>query len=491
MVQPGVSALGKKNRTTFLPRKSFSETFLPFSSGKEKSGALSLISMRASPFRLPLYLTAGSVVMLTAVALMFGQTTTPETTRRETARKGPRAIALLELAANGKARLIPITVMYDGKFYDAESYKASPVPMALQRDTVYEAVRTGVSQGIFTVVDAFHRGNQWVADGKWEPAGAVPLKKRPPEPTASRDDDQDKPPVLRRPPSESRSGVGSETPKTNPPAPPAANAPVTTPPESAGTEDSPPDKDRPVLRRGKQPPTAAEEQPNTGRGSSAAPAQTPTVTAAKTEERKTVEQKTTPLLIPAISDAGGSDPRPYSYTIKSAEEQQLRKKMLAMASAEIRDRIRQVASEGAETAPARTASQKTKTAAVKAAVPSFEDTQFRILDLSTSNEPVLVLTSNARLPGRTRISAGGDIQYHVALVVREDVSGELRKAFSSVTDSRHLDIQPRLELIDAVDADGDGRGELLFRQISDKGSAFVVYRVIGDQLWALFQGTPE
>jgi hypothetical protein len=47
-----------------------------------------------------------------------------------------------------------------------------------------------------------------------------------------------------------------------------------------------------------------------------------------------------------------------------------------------------------------------------------------------------------------------------------------------------------MELIDAVDADGDGRGELLFRQISDAGRAFVLYRVIGDRLWPLFQGTP-
>src|SRR5206468_2089617 len=147
--QPGVSALGKKNRTTVLPRKSFSDTFLPLSSGKEKSGALSLTSMRASPFRLPLYLTAGSFVMLTALALMSGQTSPAQPTRREPAREGPRAVALLELPANGKARLIPITVMFDGKFYDAGSYKASPIPMALQQDTVYEAVRTGVSQGLF------------------------------------------------------------------------------------------------------------------------------------------------------------------------------------------------------------------------------------------------------------------------------------------------------------------------------------------------------
>jgi hypothetical protein len=46
-------------------------------------------------------------------------------------------------------------------------------------------------------------------------------------------------------------------------------------------------------------------------------------------------------------------------------------------------------------------------------------------------------------------------------------------------------------LIDAVDADGDGRGDLLFRESSDAGSAFVIDRVVGDQVYTLFEGTPE
>jgi hypothetical protein len=45
--------------------------------------------------------------------------------------KGPRAIGLVQLPSKGKARLIPIAIMMDGKFYDADSFKASPVPMAL------------------------------------------------------------------------------------------------------------------------------------------------------------------------------------------------------------------------------------------------------------------------------------------------------------------------------------------------------------------------
>jgi hypothetical protein len=47
-----------------------------------------------------------------------------------------------------------------------------------------------------------------------------------------------------------------------------------------------------------------------------------------------------------------------------------------------------------------------------------------------------------------------------------------------------------MELIDAVDADGDGRGELLFRRTSDGGSAYAIYRVTSDHLWPLFEGTP-
>ena len=427
--------------------------------------------------------------MLAGLDLTFGQTVPAQSTRREAALKGPRALALLELPANGKARLVPITVMFDGKFYDAESYKASPVPMALQRDTVYEAVRTGVSQGLFTVVDAFHRGNEWVADGKWEPAGAAPPKKKSPEPLAPRDDDQDKPPVLRRPGSEARPEAGSETPKPTQPAPPSANTPTATAPApataSAGAEQSPPDNDRPVLRRGKP----SEEKPTTTAGvPSPTHAPMPSIPASKISEQKPGAQ-----MIPAISDAGGSEPRPYSYSVKPAEEQQLQKKMLALASTEIRNRAQQLASEGGESAPARTPSQKTTASRVRSAAPSFEDTQFRIFDLSNSNEPVLVLTTTARLahPAGARASVAADLQYYVTLVAREDISGDLHKAFSNLTDSRHLDIQPRLELIDAVDADGDGRAELLFREISEKGRAFMIYRVIGDQLWALFQGTPE
>ena len=242
------------------------------------------------------------------------------------------------------------------------------------------------------------------------------------------------------------------------------------------------DPNRPALRHGKPAPRAEEQEPTASPstpGNAAHPSVTPTASASGSVQ-----------LIPAISDAGGPEPRPYAYGMKPEEEQKFRTKMLAFAADEVRARATQLAAGtvGAS-APARGSPHQGKRTAAKLPQPGFDDVQLRVFDLSNSNEPVLVLTAKARMPQRPN-AAGPGLEYYVTLVVRSDIYGELHKAFADVTDNQHLDLLPRFELIDAVDIDGDGRGELLFRQSSDAGTAFVVYRVIGDQVWPLFQGTP-
>jgi hypothetical protein len=432
-----------------------------------------------------LYRIAGQAVILASLTLLFLQTVSAQVGRHSTASKGPRALGLLELAANGKAHLIPVTIMYEGKFYDASAYKASPVPMALESGTVYEAVRTGISQGLFTVAGASQTKEAWIGEGTWQSASAIAAaataKKNKPPTNPPPSEDLDAPPVLRRSDSEkpkSAPTAPAAPPQTVPQAsPPATSSPVPSAASAPPTVEE--DNDRPPLRRGK--PTL-QEKPGTPTGASAeagshAPAIAST-TAASVQ------------IIPAISDADGPDPRPYAYSLKPEEEQQFRKKMLALAADEVRARARLVAPETFESpssAP-RIPRHGKAASAVKSPTPTFEEVQLRIFDLSNSNEPVLVLTTNARMPQPPSRSV--DLQYYVALVAHEDLYRELHKAFSNVTDTLHLDVLPRLEFIDAVDADGDGRGELLFRQTSDAGSAFAVYRVIGDQLWPLFQGMP-
>jgi hypothetical protein len=112
-----------------------------------------------------------------------------------------------------------------------------------------------------------------------------------------------------------------------------------------------------------------------------------------------------------------------------------------------------------------------------------------VFDVSSSNEPVAVLSATAHPAKNGETTKLAD--YYVTLVARSDIYGELRKLHSVVTDSEHLDVNPRHELVDVVDADGDGRGELLFRQIWDAGTAYAIYKVTADRLWPLYEGSPQ
>jgi hypothetical protein len=389
--------------------------------------------------------------------------------------KGPRALGLLELAENGKAHLLPITLMIDGKFYDAGAYKADPVPMALQPETVYEALKSGVSQGLFTVSGAMSEKESWVADGKWRSSADIKADAERHKAEAAKKaykapDDTSGPPKLRRVPQtgdqtsapppntppgsspKSAPAADPTTPKSAPPSSTAASS-ATTSKEESGSHDAP---DRPVLRH-------------------RAPSET---THEQTKSNTQDEPLKGPIqLIPAVSDAGGAEPRPYAYQVKPEEEQKFLKTMTSMAADEVKARATQLLG---ESEPAAKPPRKPARPAVN---PQLQDVQMHIFDLTSSNEPVLVLTATATIPN-ARVA----LQYTTALVTREDIYGELHKVFAQTSDNQHLDVIPKYEFIDAVDADGDGRGELLFRKTQDSGSAFGIYAVIGDRLWPLFEG---
>ncbi|HTR64360.1 MAG TPA: hypothetical protein VMH85_01215 [Terriglobales bacterium] len=442
---------------------------------------------------------------------------------RPTVSKGPRALGLLELAPNGRGHLIPIAIMVDGEFYDAGAYKASPVPMALDAQTVYEAEQTGKSVGLFTVTGALHGANDtWIGAGKLQVPSAAPPKKKHVA-TKPRMDDDEGPPKLKRPGNEKP--AAAPAPSTGAPASgssgtASSSAPAESKPQdsdrpvlirphsqddsaSSSGSESQPDSDRPVLKRpdeqkassasSSQPP----DDPNRPRLRRGIPPPTdddsgePDVllpTPVKTTANKNAAPAATPAgnvrIIPAISDAGGPEPRSFAYEMKPDEEQTLRKKVLALAAKELWAKAAGTAASSTE--PASKPAKRPARAAA-APQPNFEDVQLRVFDLTSSNEPVLVLSARATLPHAKTPPNG----YLITLVARSDIYGDLHKVLSQITDDQHLDVVSRYELIDAVDADGDGRGDLLFRRVSDQGKSFAVYRVIGDQLWPLFEGTPQ
>jgi hypothetical protein len=191
--------------------------------------------------------------------------------------------------------------------------------------------------------------------------------------------------------------------------------------------------------------------------------------------------------VTAISDAGGPDARPYTYDVKPAEEAIYRNKMLELAATQLRPKTQQTTAKQ----PSSTATPKgaqRKPSAGKLSQPQFEDLRLRIFDLSNSNEPILVLSAKTH-PSPANGTGSLSEPQEIMLIARTNLEGELQKLYFAQTDSRHLDVRPKMELIDAVDADGDGRGELLFRQISDGGSSYAIYRVTANGLWPLFEGT--
>ena len=463
--------------------------------------------------------------------------------RKAAVDKGPRALGLVQLSPKGKARIIPIAVMMDGKFYDAGSYKAAPVPMALDFGIVYEGFVTGVSQGIFTITQPGQLNHTWIAEGKWLPAGSIdPSKKKKYAEPVIADDDKNGPPVLhRRAASEADSGSDSKTPdkdqaKSTPAGPSAssttstapsssttpapASAPAATQTAKASTPDQPKsapatapsassstasasntsasnddepigDPNRPRLRRGK-PEKVEHEEPFAVFAPVTEVAPAASAAGAGKSDAAAKNPAATPpvVMIPAISDAGGPDPRPYTYDLKPVEEAIYRNKMLELASTQLLANAPKTA--GGAVKKASTGKPGGKSAA-KSPSPTFESVSLRIFDLSSSNEPVLVLSAKAQLPMSTTTTGANENSAEpkeITLIARTNLEGELRKLFFAATDSRHLDVSPRMELIDAVDADGDGRGELLFRRTYDDGSAYAIYRVTADRLWPLYEGTP-
>ena len=461
---------------------------------------------------------------------------------RKAVDKGPRALGLVQLSASGKkGRLIPIVIMMDGKFFDAGSYKASPVPMALDFNTVYEGFRTGVSQGIFTITQPGQLNHVWIAEGTWLPDGLkAPEKSKKYSTPVIADDDKDGPPVLHRRVEKSDSDSASDAKKndknkddkskdqptattpaatstTTPSATPAGGvAPATesgkaapaTPPDTkpdakpdakpdskktdtpAETAKAPADDEtiqdpnRPRLRRGKPDASAHHEPFTTFEAALDAPTAAAVASNGKTDAKPALDVVPPPILIPAISDAAGPDPRPYLYEVKPVEEAIYRNKMLELAAQLVRAN---------QNASSKSAAPQRKAAAAKSGAkvpkPDFDYVNMHIFDLSNSNEPVLVLSAKTH-PVAASGTGSSEEPKEITLIARTNLEGELQKLFFAETDSRHLYSSPRMELIDAVDADGDGRGELLFRRTFEEGSAYAIYRVTPDGLWPLFEGTP-
>jgi hypothetical protein len=446
-------------------------------------------------------------------------------------KRGPRAIAVVEFLPGGGTRLVPIALWMDGRFYDASLYGAHPEPMALEPETLYQALAYGEPAGWFTVTTPKDVNGNWVAEGQWKPETPVEARlaaqaAKQPKPKPKEHDvlsDDQGPPVLRRPGTSDTASGGAQS--SAPSSTSGGNSPSSTSGTSTVDSNAPPksdnDSDRPTLRASPSasssapsnskptlgdntqqakaqapassaPPAAStnEDDPNRPILRRGKPAEQPTVNPADTASSNASATKAAkpvareganaapgiagkgpqaPRAYAAISDAGHYDTRSLLYGMATGEKQSLGGPMSIMAM----DEIRKYASKHNGPAPPKTA--------------AIADYDLRGFDLDYSNSPTLVLS--AKLPvAPAKAAPGGEFDYFVTVVARVDLNGTPQKIFSVVTDRNHLDAYPRLQIIDAIDADANGRGDLLFRQYSDTGISYALYRVFPYQMEKIFEG---
>lgn len=492
-------------------------------------------------------LAAGLTILLTLPTPAFAQLRTSKPKKSPRA----IAVVRWQTGAQGKAvpRLLPVAILEDGKYHDASLYRATPRPMALEPGVVYEAQDKGEVLGYFTV-KSFGRNTatrQWFGLGEWEstsrgstelalrerpqsteivkdkkagtspiftepvddrdikkkttvydeegreiPEGQVPAddklpslkrqqgdierlpqvappeKKKPETTTADPDDDPERPRLKRG---------GAEAAPADAPSGAVQNRPMVKSGAGASVDDDP---NRPILRRGGgQQKTASAE----GSAGTTVPGRVQArgdVASGAARQESGFATRTFEAV--AISDAEDTGTKlDYRFRWSESEREELTQKMRRLAQLEAERFLKASGLNAAAAAPASTArTSPAKRQTIPAPVLTLVDRQMAGLDLDFNNSAELVYAGSATL-------AAGKTLF-VTVVARTDIDGNPRRLHSVVTASDRLDVSPRLELVDAVDADGDGRAELLFRRLGERAAEFVIYRVGPDALAETFRG---
>jgi len=172
----------------------------------------------------------------------------------------------------------------------------------------------------------------------------------------------------------------------------------------------------------------------------------------------------------AVSDNQPYETRSYAFVWKEGEQEAMEAKMRKLALAQLPKENAQL-NDG-----------------------SLRNVMIRSFDLDLSNDAVMVLT--AEVPGSylapgAKSVPGKFVSRYITLIARVDFDGVPQRLAVSVTDSSRLDIAPRLELVDAVDVDGDGLAELLFREYSFDQKGFIVYGIGRSTVTKVFEGASQ
>lgn len=399
-----------------------------------------------------------------------------------------RAVAVLEWTGDrnhpSATRLVPVSLFDGQNLQEGGLYLARPVPLALDSGTEYEVQGSGLPHGWFDIDGARQIGDDWFGFGDWKPYVPPPPKKLHPSrnpPTVVRDKsgDEDKPHFVRRDQSSSSSSAGG-TAGTGSPSPDKTA-------DKAQAPAAPVDPDRPKLRRrpdeSSSPRQQAASAPAPESPSSAADPDRPRLSHGIPADLKNQPKplEVTPVAMGqtvAVSDSGSMGTQSFAYDWSSPQDAANAQKELEAQAAQLLAQTTPAASASTAATPTVKAHPTTahkpaphKTAQKKKAKPlepvsPLTDVHFNAFALTYGGGATLVLTAHEASGTRS-----------IAVIALQDIYGKIQVLWHSTTDDTHLDVTPRMKLVDAVDPRGDGRANLLFEQRNDTDRRFVLYAV--------------
>lgn len=399
-----------------------------------------------------------------------------------------RAVAVLEWTGDrnhpSATRLVPVSLFDGQNLQEGGLYLARPVPLALDSGTEYEVQGSGLPHGWFDIDGARQIGDDWFGFGDWKPYVPPPPKKLHPSrnpPTVVRDKsgDEDKPHFVRRDQSSSSSSAGGTAGTGSPSSDKTA--------DKAQAPAAPVDPDRPKLRRRPDESSAPRQQaasaPAPESPSSAADPDRPRLSHGIPADLKNQPKplEVTPVAMGqtvAVSDSGSMGTQSFAYDWGSPQDAANAQKELEAQAAQLLAQTTPAASASTAATPTVKAHPTTahksaphKTAQKKKAKPlepvsPLTDVHFNAFALTYGGGATLVLTAHEASGTRS-----------IAVIALQDIYGKIQVLWHSTTDDTHLDVTPRMKLVDAVDPRGDGRANLLFEQRNDTDRRFVLYAV--------------
>jgi hypothetical protein len=184
----------------------------------------------------------------------------------------------------------------------------------------------------------------------------------------------------------------------------------------------------------------------------------------------------------AVSDASDREAHPFVYLWADQGDAAKMKEQMEIAAgnaiAAAAPPAKSTPKSRTHTAATTTPRRKTSTTPPTPPKPVFTNEQFKAYELTFSGGATLVFS------GETQDHAGKT--KYVTLIAQPDFNGVPKVLFKTVTDDDHLDVTPKMRLVDAVDAKASNRGDLVFELRTNRDREFVIYRIGSGQAQQVF-----